>query len=206
LTSAKENFFRIQLDSYRNQMSELCDDCEYVTEFVETAWENLGPSDVMSCISNAKLFTNPELSVEEYADLWTSVTGQEKSVDDITKMLAFVARGVYPEGLKHINGIAWIEFNNEDALTKTIALAGTYGNKCHTIEDAQDNLFKEIKDFKNANDGHQDVLNDLNEWVVDCGMYCDFALNPSGNLQSYRSSKDEYEQKMSRYKKVLEAY
>lgn len=206
LTSAKENFFRIQLDSYRNQMSELCDDCEYVTEFVETAWSNLGPSDVMSCLNNAKLITNPETTAEEYASAWTTILEQEWTVDDVKKVAAMVARGVYPDGLRKINGIALLEFLDEESVQKTISLAGNYSMKRSAIEAAQDGLFKEIKDFKNEYSSQYDIVNDLSSWVVDCGLYCDFALNPSGSLAEYKSSKAEYEKEMSRYEKLLEAY
>ena len=203
LTAAKDSLFRTQLADYTKQMTEVSDSCAYVTEFIRLTWENLGVDNVMHALNCAEFFTQPDLTPENYVTVFNTIAEENKyTVDDVKTLLWGAARGVCPEELDS-NGL---KFTSDEGVQKAIRYCGLYCQAKEKISKAQEELFPAVKDFKNAYSADYSIVNDLNEWLIELDLYSDFALDPSGSLSSYTTSKDEYEEKMKRFQKTLAAF
>lgn len=186
-----EKIYQDELYSLANEILKISYDCRDISSVIISIWKYYGASYFSIGFDAVRIFQSD----------WTRAEYTTFLKRDISKTLYNIAEVLWPNMVQNKSSLT------EDEQEKVIDLLYDFNNKFSNLEKNMDTVSELVREFRaKYKDMHPDEVSTLNDWCIECSLYVDFALNPSGNLNSYTSTREEYQNSMSKFAKRMDAY
>ena len=195
LQNAQEELFYVEFYDLANSLLEVYYNCQYVSDGTRIIWDNVGNKDFWTCY-NAVLMLDQDLSKSEYDEKFIAATGVKAYAT-----IWCAARGLCPSNVYDTNKMS------DEGQEKTIDLCYSFNQSYKLISEKMDPLSEAVRIFKTKyKNDFEDEIDTINEMCLELSMYVDFALEPSGSLNSYTSQETTYHNTIDRLVKILDSY
>lgn len=188
-----------ETDNFSEDYSKLCTDlsqlnncCQQFTSIIQTVWNNIGPEDLGTCLNCISQFNQ-----DQTLDTYNSQVGKNMFVQ-----LWLAAKGLCPSALN--NKQTDFVSGGEAKTIKLCVEYNAYGDEILSLMDSTEQQLKQLRD--KYNNKYNTEIDVITEWYMESISFAEFALEPTGSLYSYGTTRTEYRTSLAKYQKQAELY
>ncbi len=188
---AEKLVFENGLGELASRLRVMSASADFVTDCSILVWKNVGADQFYVTMQMIWLFEKDQ-SRDAYVDELSEIV--------VKLSTRQAAKGLEPSMVKN-NEISVAD--QEEILESCILFNEAYAALSYDMDSLTDDVTAFCKEYKET---YPEPISILYEWGIDCGIYADFALEPTGTLSSYGSAAEEHQDKMDKYERQLEFY
>lgn len=187
----EEKLYQDELYALANELLKISYSCRDITSAIIAIWKQYGASNFSIGYNALRVFKWD----------WTKAEYDTNLKTNISNTLYTMAELLWPSKVQNKKSLT------ADEEEEIIDLLFDLNSKFAYLENNMNSVSESVRQFRaKYKELHSDEVTTLNDWCIECNMYVDFALNPSGNLNSYTSTREAYQSSMSKYAKIMDAY
>lgn len=180
------------LESLTIRCTELNSQSSILSDGVIIVWENVGGEKFWNYFRNVLRFTS--LSTIDSLKL-------QNDLGMVNLLMWNTGYAMEKDAFKEAKGISPNRLTDDDFIyiaNLCMPYAVAYAMLSEMEPALNSDITQFIHDYK---DTYTDEADLLKEWMLESSMFVEFAMEPNGNLNDYKTTQTEYETEMSRFQK-----